>query len=114
MKCLKIILILSLSIGASHISHADGDKKKKETFKVWGQCEMCHDKITKTVKSVDGVKSVSWNVVTKMMKVKFDENITSLDSIQIKISKAGYDTEKYKASDETYNNLHHCCKYNRN
>ena len=25
----------------------------------------------------------------------------------------GYDTEKHKATDEVYNNLHHCCQYER-
>ena len=44
---------------------------------------------------------------------KYDSDKTSLDEVQKKIASVGYDTEKYKADDEVYNNLHHCCKYNR-
>jgi hypothetical protein len=29
------------------------------------------------------------------------------------IAKAGHDTDTVKADDVTYNNLHHCCKYER-
>jgi hypothetical protein len=29
------------------------------------------------------------------------------------IAKVGHDAEEEKASDEVYDNLHHCCKYER-
>ena len=47
------------------------------------------------------------------MKVKFNSAITNTDKIQQMIAIIGYDTEKNKATDESYNNLHHCCKYER-
>jgi UDP-glucose 4-epimerase len=39
--------------------------------------------------------------------------ITNTDKIQQMIARIGYDTEKNKATDEAYNNLHHCCQYER-
>ena len=47
------------------------------------------------------------------MKVKFNPELTNLDDIHKAIALVGYDTELYKATDESYNNLHFCCKYER-
>ena len=52
--------------------------------------------------------------MTKQIKVKFDVNKTSVDAIQQALAIVGYDSEKHKASDDAYNNLHKCCKYDRN
>ena len=74
---------------------------------------MCKTKIDKAAKSIEGVKYARWNVATSKINVKYDVGKTSVDSIQKAIALVGYDTEKYKASDEIYNNLHKCCKYDR-
>jgi len=29
------------------------------------------------------------------------------------LAKVGHDTDEVKATDEVYENLHHCCKYER-
>ena len=47
------------------------------------------------------------------MKVKFNPEKTDLEKIQQAIAFVGYDTELFKATDESYNKLHHCCKYER-
>ena len=101
------ILIFGGQLTAQNITY------KKESFKVWGVCEMCKTLIDKTVSSIDGVKYGRWNVFSKQIKVKYDINRTSVDSIQKALSFVGYDSEKYKASDEAYSNLHKCCKYDR-
>ncbi len=85
----------------------------KETFKVWGNCGMCKSTIEKSLKSTKGIKSAKWNVDTKKMTVKYDAEKISLDNIKKTIADSGYDTEEHKASNETYNNLHHCCQYDR-
>ena len=71
---------------------------------------MCNEVITKS-KSVDGVIYLKWN--SKIAKIKYDSDKTSLDEVQKKKASVGYDTEKYKADDKVYNNLHYCCKYDR-
>ena len=88
-------------------------KYEKENFKVWGKCDMCKTLIEKTVKSIDGVKTARWNMINGNMKVKFNPELTNLDDIHKAIALVGYDTELYKATDESYNNLHFCCKYER-
>ena len=49
--------------------------------------------------------------------IEFDNTntfyLTSSDEIQKAISYIGYDTEKYRAEDEVYEELHYCCQYER-
>ncbi len=82
------------------------------TFKVWGNCGMCEDKIEASLK-VNGVKEADWNSDTKIMEVSYDSTLITLDEIHKKISATGYDTQKYKSADSTYSNLHECCQYER-
>jgi len=85
----------------------------KNSFKVSGNCEMCKSKIEKAANSIEGVKYAKWNMVTQKMTVKYITDKTTVSLIQESIANVGYDTGTYKAKDETYNNLHHCCKYKR-
>ena len=87
---------------------------EKTSFKVWGNCEMCKEKIESTVSKVQGIKSVKWNMVTQKINIKFYPDSSTINSIQKTIASIGYDTEKFKAKDVDYNGLHSCCKYNRN
>jgi len=89
------------------------DNILKATFQVSGNCMMCKTKIEKTAKGIPGVKSAKWNVNKQRLKVKFFSEKITLERIQKKIAAVGYDTEMYRAKDETYNLLHYCCKYER-
>lgn len=114
MSSKKIIGILSLILFLSSYGFAQDNLFKKETFKVWGNCEMCKKTIEKPLKNLDGIKSANWNVASHKMTVKFDENKVSLTEIKKTIASVGYDTEEFKAPDEVYSKLHHCCQYDRN
>lgn len=83
------------------------------TFGVKGNCGMCKEKIEKAALSVNGVSFAQWDAKTLSIKVAFDNSLTNLDAIHTAIATVGYDTDKIKSDDETYNNLHHCCKYER-
>lgn len=109
-KFKSALLLFTLLIVST--AYAGGDKVK-EKFKVWGNCGMCNEKIVTAAKSVDGVFSAKWSSETQMMVVKFNSELTNLEDIQKKIASVGYDTEKHKAKDEVYENLHYCCKYER-
>ena len=94
-------------------SFCQNKKYQKESVKVWGNCGMCKSLIENAAESVDGVKYAIWDSKKNVMKVKFVANETNINEIQKAVSKIGYDTESYRANDEVYNNLHHCCKYER-
>ena len=86
---------------------------KTEKFKVYGNCSMCEKRIETAAKSIDGVTSADWNKETKMIEVTFDDAKTDIHKVHMAIAKAGHDTEMHKATDEAYNSLPGCCKYER-
>jgi periplasmic mercuric ion binding protein len=117
MKTIKVFLIITLFAAFSEILVAQTkavvtDKQKTETFKVWGNCDMCKNRIEKAVKA-EGASSADWNKSTKMLSVTFDPSKTSVDSFSKKLASVGHDTEKYKADDKAYEALDACCKYER-
>jgi copper chaperone CopZ len=85
----------------------------KESFIVYGNCGMCKRTIEGSLKDQEGVYSADWNKETKMMQVKYDQSLISLEEIKIKIAAVGYDTEENRASEESYKGLPGCCQYER-
>ena len=108
----KIILFISVILISVSV-FAQKPKYEKVNFKVWGKCEMCKTTIEKAAKSVEGVKTARWNIINGKLKVKFNPEKTNLERIQQLIASVGYDTELFKATDESYDKLHFCCKYER-
>ncbi|HAF27735.1 MAG TPA: ATPase [Bacteroidales bacterium] len=100
-----LLLIASFSVFAQEI--------KTETFKVYGNCGMCENRIEKAVTGLEGVTKADWDKETKMLDVSFDESKLKLDDIHKAVAAVGHDTEKEKASNEVYNALAGCCKYER-
>ena len=118
MKTLKLVIpvIFAVFFGVNSAAGTDENTimgtEKTETMKVWGNCNMCKNRIEKAVRA-DGAISADWNVKTKILTVTFDPSRTSLDSFSKKLSEVGHDTEKYRADDKAYNALDSCCKYER-
>ena len=98
-----ITAIIGINNSAQTTTEASG-KQKTETFKVWGNCDMCKARIEKAVKA-DGATSADWNKKTKILTVTFDPAKTSVDSFSKKLASVGHDTEKYRADDKAYNAL---------
>ncbi len=107
-----IVLLGTLGMTVSAQSKEASPKQKTETFKVWGKCEMCKARIEKTVKA-EGVSTANWDSKTLMLTVTFDAAKTNVDVLGKKLAMVGHDTEKYKATDETYSKLPGCCHYER-
>ena len=87
--------------------------EKTEKFEVAGNCGMCETRIENAATSVDGVLSADWDKETKMIEVKFDSDKVTIQNVDMAIAKVGHDTEMHKASDEVYDQLPGCCKYER-
>lgn len=73
-------------------------------------CGMCVKKITKAVQAVEGVTEVTVDRKNKVCKVSFDPEKTSLEKIEVAITKAGYVANDKKADEEAYAKLPDCCK----
>ncbi len=84
-----------------------------ESFKVYGNCGMCKRTIEGSLNDQEGIYSSNWNKETKIMEVNYNSSLISLDEIKKKITAVGYDTEEYRASEETYKGLPECCQYER-
>lgn len=108
-----ILLLCAVGIESSaQTGTKAAGQQKTETFKVWGNCDMCKARIEKAVKS-EGAASADWNTKTKILTVTFDPSKTSVDSFSKKLAAVGHDTEKYKADDKAYQALDACCQYER-
>lgn len=82
-------------------------------IKVLGLCGMCKDRIEGAAFSVRGVRSAKWDQEQQMLTVNYRSDRTSQEAIERAIAKAGHDTEHFITDEETYSNLHSCCKYPR-
>jgi len=109
MKSIKIFTFSILFMGIAQLSFAQA---VKETIKVSGNCGMCKDKIEKAAKSA-GASYAAWDSDTKVLTVEYAHTSSNNAKIQKAVAASGYDTKDVKASDEAYNNLHGCCKYDR-
>lgn len=113
MKTLKIILIILTSLTCS--MGVSQEKKKKIieiNFIVDGICDMCKDRIEGAL-DVKGIKFSEWNEDTHNCTVVYKSKKITEKEIHQLIANVGHDTDSIKATDETYNNIHHCCKYRK-
>ena len=81
------------------------------SFGVRGNCGMCKTTIEKAANGVAGVANATWDVDQKKIDVSFDDTKTDAMTIHKAIAASGYDTEKVAGSEEAYQSLPACCKY---
>jgi copper chaperone CopZ len=103
-----VILITSFDLTAQ----VDRDNDSTIAFKVFGNCEMCKERIEKAAKG-KGVIKVNWDIDTKLLTLSVNGSVFNPDKIHHRIAEAGHDTENEKASDNTYNELPECCHYRK-
>lgn len=104
---MAIALLLSVTAATAQIKNS-----KTETVKIFGNCGMCETNIEKAG-SLNKVAMVDWNKDSKMATITYDSKKTNSDEILKRIALAGYDSEKFSAPDDVYDNLHGCCQYDR-
>ena len=86
--------------------------QQSASFQVSGNCGMCKSRIEKAAKAA-GATEATWNEDTKQLKVSYATG-TTVEAIQKQLAAVGHDNAGAKASDDVYNKLHGCCKYDRN
>ncbi|MFY7665525.1 heavy-metal-associated domain-containing protein [Flavobacterium sp.] len=110
MKNLVYLVLLFVAFSAQA---QQKNKNAKVSVEVNGNCEQCKKRIEKAAYSVPGVKSAEWHIDDKVLHLIINETKCSVTDVEKAVAKIGHDTKNVKADDETYNNLHHCCKYDR-
>lgn len=110
MKYTKYLCIILMSIFSSVVYAQSNTTDTTVSFKVAGACAQCKQRIQKSLK-IKGVRLANWNVETKMLTVTYAPSMISVDQLYQTVAKAGHDTEKNKATDESYKALPECCHY---
>ncbi|MCB9034332.1 MAG: hypothetical protein H6553_10875 [Chitinophagales bacterium] len=110
MKSIKIIVLSVMTVFA--LSVLAKSTKVKSTFFVNGVCDQCKERI-ETAALNAGANKAYWSETTKDLSVVYDKDKIDLQKIQKAIALVGHDNAKYKAPEKVYNNLHHCCQYER-
>ncbi len=109
----SIIAIVVTLVGFSSLAQEKKNKNAKYVIEVNANCEQCQKRIQKAAYTVQGVKSAIWNIETHELGLILNEEKSTLTEIKQAIAKVGHDTDVVKAKVEDYDNLHHCCKYER-
>ena len=112
MKTIKIIIFFLAIMPFTNDVRAQASAKEVKTisFQVSGVCGMCEERIENAL-DVSGVKKADYNVDTHQVEVIYRTDKISEDELHALLNEAGHDTEKSKATDEQYDNVHACCKY---
>ncbi len=103
----KITLMLTLGLFFAVSAHA---KKVETSFKVYGQCGSCKDRIESKLLDKKGIKYAQWDVDTKDLKVVYNDKQLSEEDIYHLISELGYGSEKKKANPVCEKKLPKCCQ----
>ena len=74
------------------------------------QCNMCVANIENALNGIDGILKYKVELDTYRVKVKYNTDKLSLQSIEQLISKAGYQANNLSADVDAYNKLSMCCR----
>ena len=105
-------IMIAIGVLLSNTSYAQIKNAKTESVKIYGNCGMCETKIEKAG-NIKKIADVDWNQETQIATLTYDAKKTNPDEILKRIALVGYDSDKFLAPDDVYNNLHGCCQYDR-
>lgn len=97
-------------IGIALTTSVLAQKKTQIEFEVRGVCGMCETRIEKAL-DAPGIIMAQWDAETQKAMVAYKTKVITEDQIHQLVANVGHDTDKKKATDEAYANLHGCCKY---
>jgi copper chaperone CopZ len=112
MKNSLMKIMIAIGVLLSNTSYAQIKNAKTESVKIYGNCGMCETKIEKAG-NIKKIANVDWNQETQMATLTYDAKKTNQEEILKRIALVGYDSDKFLAPDDVYNNLHGCCQYDR-
>ena len=85
-------------------------QKAELTFGVSGLCGMCEDRIEAAFDQ-KGIVAADYDLEKKTIHVVYKTKKWDEERLHKLATGVGHDTDKYKADDELYANIHGCCKY---
>jgi copper chaperone CopZ len=86
---------------------------KSEKIRVAGKCDLSKIHIEHAAKSIDGVKSASWDKDSQILELQYDTIEVDIYKVHKAIAKVGHDTRLYRARQKKYEELPVGCRYER-
>ncbi len=108
MKKALIISILIISMAA-----CTSKPNAQAEFHVRGNCEMCKERIDKTVLAIRGVDKADWNVETETIQISYDSTIVKPVDIEKVIAATGHATTHMPMDTAAHAKLPECCQVNQ-
>lgn len=107
------ILSLFIIAGATtDLSAQSADVKSTQTisFKVYGVCGDCKERIESAAMDAKGVKKAEWDKQTDMLVLVGSSKMDKM-KVAKAVSKAGYKSELAEPDKKGYSKLPECCQY---
>ncbi|MCS7170001.1 MAG: hypothetical protein NZ949_05190 [Candidatus Kapabacteria bacterium] len=73
-------------------------------------CNHCKKRIEGTVQQLGGIQSARWSIAFELF-VTYEPKRLNRTDIQKRLADIGYDTEKFRTSDDAHRKLPKCCRY---
>ena len=83
---------------------------KKVVIQTNAICEMCKNNIEKSLSALEGVEMAELDLVTKKVKIKYDEDLIDVATLRQAIANTGYEADDVPARPKARENLADCCK----
>ncbi len=105
-----LLALVAFSFTATAQNNTSKVDYKSISFKVFGACEQCKDRIENGLK-LKGIQKAVWDVDSKQLALVYNPAIITLDRIENKIVGLGHDLDNKKAKKVIYDALPSCCHY---
>jgi copper chaperone CopZ len=83
---------------------------KKIVIQTNAICGMCKTNIEESLGALEGVKKVELDLVTKKVKVKYDDKVLDVATLRQAIANTGYNADDVMARPKAQEALAACCK----
>ena len=108
MKHIKLLVLAIIGLTFSATAQKTTDKAVIKTPTI--QCDMCKDKIERSLFRAEGITSVKVDVKKKTTTVTWIKDRTNIENIKTQIANTGYDADDITADPDAYKRLPNCCK----
>jgi len=111
MKLYTALILLVLFGCSSIIDQGKSNNLQIDEINIpTAQCNMCVANIENALSGIDGILKYKVELETYRVKVKYNTDKLSLQSIEQLISKAGYQANNSPSDVDAYNKLAKCCR----
>lgn len=108
---MKKALIISLLVLA--VAACTSKPNAEAQFYVRGNCDMCKERIDKTVLAIPGVEKADWNVESETIKIAYDSTRVKPVEIEKVIAATGHATTHIPMDTAAHAKLPDCCQVNQ-